>query len=249
MDRQGIQVTSVQIVVGREGNMKKAELKIAGIILIIFVLFNVFCFTAPFFRNVVFWTGYVFGDIAIVMQIFFLMYVILNKNDKNFFFWTFPTMRIGVIYLIVQLIVSSSEMAFSARLPMWAVVLVNVVIVGVTMVMSIISDMVMGKVVCLDDKVKEKIENMRKLKILSASVLVHCDDILLKDRLYKLDEMIRYSDPVSTAATEKFENELLEVISRIKEAIKENDYDLAGELCNKAMYELEDRNNMCIMKK
>ena len=77
---------------------------------IIFAVFTVVAFVAPFTKSAVFWISYLFGLVALIFQIP-LWNKALNGETLKSKFLGFPVLHIGVVYLIIQLIVSIIMMA------------------------------------------------------------------------------------------------------------------------------------------
>ena len=85
-------------------------------LVIVFVIFCVIAFAVPFAKNGVFWTGFIFGLIAILAQAPIWMIAFKGAESARSKFYGIPIARIGTIYLIVQLILSLAAM-FLAWVP------------------------------------------------------------------------------------------------------------------------------------
>ena len=89
--------------------MEKNKITAISIIAIAFVTFTVIAFLPPFVRNGVFVTSYIFGLIAIAVAPF-VMYVAFKDADSiRSRFYGFPIARIGIVYAVVQILLSISK--------------------------------------------------------------------------------------------------------------------------------------------
>ena len=100
------------------------------ILAIVFIVFTVIAFAAPFEKTSVFWVSFVFGLLAICFQIPLWNKSLRGESLKNNFLG-FPVLYIGIAYLIIQLIVSIIIMAVP-EIPLWIAIIVDVIILAIT---------------------------------------------------------------------------------------------------------------------
>ncbi len=103
------------------------------------VVFVIFALVAPLEKTPVFWIGFVFGIIALLVQ-GFVYYLTLggerkNRKDKEIMsrVYSVPILKVGSFYLILQFIASASEMVASAYVPFWVAFVLNVVFLGMAL--------------------------------------------------------------------------------------------------------------------
>ena len=83
------------------------------VIAIALVVFSVVAFAIPFAHTTAFWVAYGFGALAILFQLYIFKASHAGDGDAKSRFYGFPIARLGVYYLVAQLIVSVIEMALA----------------------------------------------------------------------------------------------------------------------------------------
>ena len=217
-------------------------------LVILLAVFSVIAFVIPFPKNTVFWIAYVCGMFAILFQVY-IFKSSFGKEDARSRFYGFPIARLGICYLVIQLVVSIAEIALSKVLPTWVVILINVVIFAIALIGCITTETMRDEIVRQDGKLKESVFNIRELQSISAALVDQCEDEELKKKLSKLAEDIRYSDPLTSDKTSALENEMQTKIGELQQAIIDGDTDSAKELCEKLACSLRERNRICSVNK
>lgn len=229
--------------------MKRNKKKMYITIGILLIVFTVIMFALPFSKTVVFGLAYVFGMFAIIAQIYFLRIAFENGEDAKSKFYGFPIAKIGMLYLVIQLILSLIECIMAAFLPIWAVVAANVLPIGIAAVGSVAADTMRDEIVRQDATLIRDLSNMRNLQSESLALVDICQDEQLKSDLQKLADDFRYSDPVSSESTKEIEEELKEYIGKIQELLRNGNITESHELCEKAKACLKRRNQACRLGK
>lgn len=216
---------------------------------VIFAVFTIIAFAMPFPKTSVFWLGYVFGVIAIAAQIYFFKISFSKGEDVKSKFYGFPIAKIGVIYLIVQLVLSLIEMIATIMIPVWIVIIINIIPVAFAIIGSIAADVMRDEVVRQDVQIKADVNNMRSLQSLATSLPGLCNDTSLKKELQDLSDEFRYSDPVSSDNTKELETELKFMLNEIQRTLMDGDIKGAKGFCTRTKAKLVDRNRMCKLGK
>lgn len=219
---------------------------ILGIVLVVFCCIS---FLPPFTMNAVFWSAFVFGLISILLQIYVFRISFTAGSDAKSKFYGFPIAKIGIIYLITQLVLSIIEMCTAAFLPIFVALIINVLLLAAALIGCITADIVRDEVVKQDVKTKIDVTNMRSLQSLSASLPGLCDDAAMKSKLQGLADAFRYSDPVSSESTRQLEYELGIKLQELNGAVSEKDNASIESLCKRVTGMLEERNRICKMSK
>lgn len=217
-------------------------------IVILLAVFSVIAFVIPFPKNAVFWIAYCCGMFAILFQIY-IFRSSFGKDDARSKFYGFPIARLGIYYLVIQLIVSIAEIALSKFLPTWVVILINVVIFAAALIGCITTETMRDEIVRQDGKLKESVYNIRELQSVSATLVDQCGDEELKKSLKKLADDFRYSDPLSSDKTKALEAEMQIRIGELQQAITDGDVESAKQLCEKLAGSLRERNRVCAVNK
>ena len=220
-------------------------------LVITLVIFILIAFLVPFNRNGVFWTGFIFGVIAILGQALIWSIAFKGAESARSKFYGMPIARIGTIYLIVQLILSLIAMFLSwvPVIPAWPFILVFLLILGAAALGTIAADVTREEIVRQDVQIKRDVSKMRELQSLGNSIASSCEDKSLTPELQKLADALRFSDPVSSDATYESEAELKRLLDDLQTAIFDGDISGAQGLYKRAQSVLAERNRICKLNK
>ena len=105
---------------------KSSKIKIVLTVLALAAFTAVF-FSIPALRIKRFWFAYGCGVLAILWQIYAIIATDGKKNTKDRFFG-FPTLRLGLYYMVLQVAASILEVVLF--LPPWAVLAINVLLLA-----------------------------------------------------------------------------------------------------------------------
>lgn len=225
---------------------KIRELVVCGIVLVVFCLL---VFVIPFSRTEVFWVSFGFTLLAIFAQVY-IAYSAFHKGKtvrSRFYGW--PIEKVGLIYLIVQLIAGFAGMAAATVCPVWVAVVVFVIILAVFGIGLIAVETMRDEIERQDAVMKKDVSCMRNLQTKAAYIASQCGDAETKAALQKLADAFRYSDPVSSEATMGMETDLSAYVEDLQAALLDKDYAGARGVCRKAEELLAERNRMCKVNK
>ena len=229
--------------------MKKNTARGMTVILMALAVFSVMAFVIPFAHTPAFWIAYGFGVAAILFQIYIFTLSFAGNGDARSRFYGFPIARVGICYLIAQLIVSVIEMALAKVIPTAVPLVVNVLLLALAVVGCITVDAMRDEIIRQDGQLKKDVSNMRELQSLSAALVGQCGDEALKPTLQKIADEFRYSDPVTSEKTREIEEDMKSQLGDIQQALVEGDSDGARSLCGKLMGSLKERNRVCSVSK
>lgn len=229
--------------------MSKTKLRTGIVLAVVFVVFTVAAFAIPFRKNGVFWLSYVFAVAAIAAQAYVMTVAFAGQKSLRSKFYGFPIARVGVVYLIVQLILSLVCMALAAWIPTWLAILADVVVLGAAAVGFVATDTMREEIQRQDTSLKTDVSAMRAMQSMGRSLVHQCGDDALRPELEKLSEALRYSDPVSSRELAEAEAELKSLLDELQKAVVEQAYEAAGTLCRQAMAALAERNRLCKLHK
>lgn len=219
------------------------------VIAIALVVFSVVAFAIPFAHTTAFGVAYGFGALAILFQLYIFKASHAGDGDAKSRFYGFPIARLGVYYLVAQLVVSVIEMALARVIPTGVAVAINVLLLALAAVGCITMDAMRDEIIRQDGALKKNVGNMRELQSLSAALVGQCGDESLKPMLQKLADEFRYSDPVSSEKTQEIEEDMKAQLGDIQQVLVEGDSDSAKKLCGKLMGSLAERNRVCAVSK
>ena len=227
--------------------MKKNAVRGIVLLVVVAAVFSLIAFVIPFEKTTVFWVAYGCGLFAILFQVY--IFKTSFGDDAKSRFYGFPIARVGICYLVAQLIVSFDEIALSKVLPLWAVIVINALILAAALIGCITTETMRDEIARQDTQLKKDVSRMRELQSLAASLLSQCNDEELKQTVKKIADELRFSDPVSSDATQELEDEMRSQMQDIQQAIAEGDAVSAKKLCGKMLEILTERNRICSVNK
>lgn len=215
------------------------------ILIIILAVFCLISFVAPFARTAVFQVAFVFGIISILCQAWALKRSELLGGNPRSKLYGVPIVRVGLMYMCMQIVLSIVEMACQSLIPMWIVILVNAIVLADAVISILLVEGVRDETVRQEERKVQNTSAMRDLQGMAASLAGQCGDEGLKADLQKLAEELRYSDPVSSEKTRELEEEMRSQLGELRQAVADGDVEAAKKLCGKLMGSLADRNRAC----
>lgn len=229
---------------------KKNKSIIAVYVILAFICLFVFVLV-PFPKNAASWISFVFMIISLVLSFIVVMYV-FEKGDKlTSKFYGFPTFRIAYIYPAIQFVISMiiCITAIFVAVPYWVALISSLVILGVSMIGVIATDNA-HDIIEESEKDIERITTATKMFNLNIlSVLDLSTDSVVKMELEKLAEDFRYSDPVSSNATEDIEDIIMEKLDNLKMSINSSSNDENIKKIAEIKNLLSERNRICRLSK
>ncbi|MBE6910979.1 MAG: hypothetical protein E7473_00465 [Ruminococcaceae bacterium] len=227
--------------------MKKNDTNVALIFGITLFIFALAFIIIPFPKNATSWISFSFVVVSMAAGFGIIKYAFSGEETLKSKFYGVPIAKIGIVYPCAQIIICVilSAIAAFVELPYWIPVLLSVVLLGAAAIGVIATSAV--KVV-LEEREAEEREVTKKVKLynLDISYVVDvCKDMELKKDLTKLAEDFRYSDPVSSEATEEIEQRLTDELADLRTLVEANSKQEAMEEINKISILLSERNRIC----
>ena len=198
-------------------NNKKVQSVIAvyGIVALIYILAFLII---PFDKNGASVIAFVFTLISLAVSLKAVTYVFGKDDSLKSKFYGFPVIKIAYMYPLVQGAFSVLIWILAAVFDVsyWIALLPSLVIMGTAAIALVAIDNARDFVQKEDEKT-ENILKTSKLFHLNAQTLVDvCTETNVKAELKKLQEAIRFSDPVSCGQTEQIEQIILEKLENLK---------------------------------
>lgn len=172
-----------------------------------------------------------------------------NGESVRSKFYGFPIARLGVVYLAVQLVLGLLVMALAKWVPTWVGMILFAVTLAAAAVGCIAADMMRDEVERQDVKLKKDVSPMRAMQSKANALVNQCDAPVLKNKLEKLAEDFRFSDPVSSEALADIESSLSACLDELQQSLTDGDMDSATVLCCRAKAALAERNRLCKLNK
>ena len=228
--------------------LSKALLRSIAILIIVVAIYNIVAFVIPFNKTTVFWIAYCFGFFAILIQVYVMNIAFNAGTTAKSKFYGYPIARIGIIYAIIQLVLTFISMALGVYIPVWVATILFAVLLGLAALGFIATDATRDEIVRQDKKIIQDVAFMRNLQSKMNIIASKCNDSKCQKEIYSLAEEFKYSDPVSKPALADIERELSYSVTELERAIVDNDPNVI-EMCKNTRNVLEERNRLCKLNK
>lgn len=225
--------------------MKKSTLRGTIALGILLMLYHMVVLLVPFEKGGAFWISYGFTLVGFALGGGAIFMAFGKNGNAKSRFYGFPIARVGIVYMVFQLIVGLVFMAVGQWVLWWIPMLVYVVALGVALLGLIAAEATLEEIQKMDAKLKKNVATMRALQSRVCQLSGQYDHPQLK----KLADEIRYSDPVSSDATAGAEADLCDLINQLQQAVVQGDGGGVTVLCSKAIAALNERNRLCKLNK
>lgn len=227
--------------------MKLEKKQVQGLITlaVMLIVFNVVAFAIPFPKNGCFWAAWAFGLMAVLAAIPILLYAFRPGKNLQSKFYGFPIARIGILYLIGQMIVTLIfwGLAF-VNCPAWIPVVVSVLILAATALGLVSTDVARDEVVRQQEQRKADTSAMKALYASVSSLVDRCSEPEAKKAVASLADELRYSDPISSEATAEVERSLRVMLIDLQNAVASEDAAIVKQLVSSMANTLKERNTL-----
>ena len=226
--------------------MNKKLLSTLIIFALLLVVFVVLVTAIPFEKNNSSWVSFVFGIVSIITSCVVTMYAFSKGNSIKSKLYGFPIFKVGAIYLLAQMLVCIVMFILGAYLdvPAWISVILGIVLAALCFVGVLLTDNAVDVIEKIDAKTEEQIKVMKTFTVSVECVKAVCTNKELYPALEKLEEAFRYSDPVSSEATQAIEETIQNEIISLTDIVRDN-----GENAVEKIKEIEglltSRNAIC----
>ena len=193
--------------------------------------------------NKSFFFGYVSVALAFFAEIA-CAWKVYKKDSLQKFFYNIPILKLlhGSLFLIT---VIGSACMLIPKAPVWAGAAAVLLIAAVTAVAVIKADAAAEIISDIDEKVAASTETVKKLRTEAASLRALAQDAETKNAVKKIEELLRYADPVSSPKTAGLEAQIAVRLADLKDMlVKKADTASIRDLCGKLETLILERNNI-----
>lgn len=227
--------------------MEKRKKSILGIYLILLVVYSVIFFVVPFHKGTATWIAFAFSVVALIVSYGITYYAFQKTETLQSKVYGFPVFRIGYFYLMGQWCICFVFYIIGSfiEIPAWIVVVLSIVLMGMALVGVIATDNTRDVIEEVEEKTKEEIKVMTQLKLDVEGLDEGCQDPILKRKLEKLIENVKYSDPVSSKELVEIETQIENKIEELRGKVFDDNNEEAIKLVDNIERMLVDRNRRC----
>ena len=227
--------------------MNKKQKSVIAVYAIIFVVFNILYYCIPFPKLPSVWIAYVFSLISIILGYFITVYAFKNTTELRSKVYGFPIFRIGYLYLFAQIVLSCIVFLISCfvYIPLWLSVILSVLLLGAALIGVIAADNTRDVIEELETKSEIKTKKITYFNLDIAGLVSSCKDPEIKQKLEKLSEKFKYSDPVSSEELAETEAKIEKEIKVLSELLISGNTKSVISQIDLITGMLENRNRMC----
>lgn len=221
--------------------MKVNKILFGVIEVIIFAVYNLVVFISNPNMTATFWVAYAFTVLSFVSLACVIAFNGINKDNV---IYGFSIYAVNIAYLVLQIIVGSIFIVFSA-ISVKITIVTEVVLLSVFLVIALF--LLLGKTngQNLDAEAKNKVLFMKLLSNDVAVLIDKTSDTTILSRLEDLKEAIDSSDPMSHTSLALVDQKISNKIANLCEVVAANDVVKAGKAIDEIEQMLAERNRKC----
>lgn len=223
---------------------------IVGIVLFVYNLL-VFVIPFPHVNPDTFWVAYLGGMVALLAQGYIAYLAFNNKESLKSKLYGYPLARIGVIYLIAQMIVSFLSFVIGAfvSIPTWIVILLEVILLALAVIGLITTETYREEIEKLEKSEPITTKFIYDLRVDATLLLEKHKNSSLYKEIYALQQEIQYSDPKSSDSLIEIEDEINRKFIELKELLSNEQLESAKKLIDVLISLIKERNYRCKVNK
>lgn len=232
-------------------NMNKKNKSIIAVYGILSLIYLIAFVIIPFPKNAASWISFVFTLVSFVLSLGVSLYVFGKDDEMTSKFYGFPIFKIAYMYPVVQFAVGViiCLIAVFVAVPYWIALILSLVILGASAIGVIATDNARDIIEENEAEVERVTKATKMFNLNISSVLDLCTEPSVKKELEKLAESFRFSDPVSSDATEEIESTIMEKLENLKINITAFSSDENIAKITELKNLLSERNRICKMNK
>lgn len=226
------------------GKKSKSVIAIYAILLVVYI---VAFLIIPFNKIAASWISFAFTIIAIAGSLLIFNFAFNAKETLVSKIYGYPIFRVGAVYALAQLVIGVVICAISAviAVPYWVALLVSVILLGAAAIGVIITDNTRDLVEEVDESVNVDTKNVTRFQIDIAGIVDICENTEVKADLEKLNELFRFSDPVTNDETREVEESIKTMLAELKTIVADSSTDDINALIKRITNTLNERNRIC----
>lgn len=200
---------------------KKSAVVIYGIAALVFIIFVL---AIPFSKPAASWTMFAFSLISFAVGLGISLYAFGKSETLVSKYYGYPVFRIGFIYTVLQIILSIIVFIIGAfvNVPFWVGFIISVLLLGMAAIGVIAVDNARDYVEEIDVKSVSSIKTVTKFNNDIADIMDINKNSTIKEPLQKLVTKFKFSDPVSSPATEEKEHIIEAELEKLRSLISSN---------------------------
>lgn len=188
-----------------------------------------------------------YGSTLLAFGVLFFVWKFAWADSKNAMskFYGLPVIRVGLIYLVVQIVFSVGVMLLPELLPGRIVMLINIGFMCLFLLGIITTKEIKTQIDNMETRQQDQTAVVKRLRAEARQLSREFQNSTAEKYLHQIEKQLEYSDPVSPPELENEEKSLMLLLKQIKEALQKNDMERFEKLSNQFLIELGKRNDLC----
>ncbi len=203
------------------------------------IVYLAITFLVPFAKTTVFWIAFLctLGMFALAGAAFVRSFRRDESLESKVLGW--PIFKVALLALAVQLVLDIALKIIGAACPVWAAVLVEILVFALFFILMVVRDASREAVTASEKELPDNTRAMKALRLEARQLAASLQDEAARRAMERLAEEMQFADPVSGPATEEMEKALSGLLSQIRLA---DTPEGALELVDQAQKMLQRRN-------
>jgi len=229
--------------------MKKENrfVSVISIYSIVLIVYTIGFLIIPFEKIAASWISFAFTIVAIICSMVTCNISFGTNKSLGSMIYGYPIFRIGIIYSITQFILGILVCIISTffAVPYWIALLIYLILLAAALIGIIITKNTRDMVEEIDQKNEVDTQTIIYFQLNIDGIIDDCEDPSIKEKLLRLSDQFKFSDPVSNDATKDIELQIEQEIQILKELIYNSDNDSVSEKVKVVSSLLAERNRIC----
>ena len=222
-------------------NKKKGISAVA--VLLVLSIFNAVAFLLPIEHTLTFWLGYSFATVAAVLMLVSLIFLFDSAYKEKMFF-RLPLVKLAWVYFILQTGIAAWEIT-GFSVPYLPALITNSCLTGFFIIALLASSAAGEAIEKQDAHIAQKTLFLKNIQGIISSIKTTDEE--LSEKLKKLSEDFRFSDPMSHSMLGELEQQIEAKVVMLKSEIKDKEKATESIECISDL--LSERNQKCRLYK
>lgn len=214
---------------------------------IVLVLYIFAYLIIPLPKTAASWVAFGFTVVAIAASLAVCVVAFRRGTTYISRIYGFPIFKVGLLYALSQFAFGAVVCVLGAfvSIPTWIVWLISGFLLGAGMLGVIAADNTRDIVEELEKKQSFETKNAVYFQISIADIIDRCEDMTAKRELQKVEEILCYSDPVSSKETEESEEKIRSLIAELQALLPNGSSEDILNLSKNLTNAIRHRNRIC----
>lgn len=212
--------------------------------LVVAVVFAVVSFAVPFARNETYWIAFAFAWVSIVVAFGANLYVVLTAHSAKSVVYRASISVISILYLIAAAVVSLVFMANSS-LPSWILIVIQVVLLALCLLSLIGGAGGASMVESGEAATRASTSFIQSMRMQANGALPFARNDETRRALTGLSEKLRFTDPMSSPATEMVDQQIANSMARVNASLQSGDDAQVQAMCAQMLVLIDEREAIC----